>query len=366
MNKSTRFRLVILRNEVDSDHLLWIRACEQLADRVDHVVIDLTKDDWLARFQEGRFDGVLAQPTGWSAAMKALYEERIAHIEECAHLPMIPSVSEIRIYENKRALAHWLRVHGVPHPETHVFEDPVAALAFIRSAAYPLVAKTSLGAGGSGVRILRSAESAAAYVEQTFHGSGAPRDVGPKWRKPGLARRMLRKLTDPAAVFARLREYRLLRNDAQKDHVLFQAFVPHKYEWRVVRIGDSFFAHKKLVAADKASGSLLKEYGDPPKDLLDFARELTDRHGFRSVAVDMFEAPDGGFLVNEIQCVFGQSDPHQMIVDDVPGRYRWLKGKWSFEPGDYTRFECYLLRSEYMLEVLSSAPTTASRAQAVR
>lgn len=365
MDERTRFRLVILRNEVDSDHLLWVRACEHMVDRVDYTIIDLTKDDWQARFNAGRFDGVLAQPTGWSTAMKALYDERIARIRECRHLPMIPSVPEILIYENKRALAHWLRVHGIPHPETHVFTEADPASAFIRTATFPLVAKTSLGAGGSGVRILRSEESAAAYIEQTFNGTGAPRDVGPKWQKPGFTKRLLRKLADPAAVLARLREYRVLQSDAQKDHVLFQAFIPHTFEWRVVRIGDSFFAHKKLVHADKASGSLLKEYGDPPRDLLDFTRELTDKHGFRSVAVDIFEAPGGGYLVNEIQCVFGQSDPHQMIVNDVPGRYRWVNEGWLFEPGDFNRFECYLLRSEYMLDLLSAASSRTSSVHCV-
>lgn len=363
MSDPARFRLVILRNEVDSDHLLWIQACEHMADRVDHSVIDLTKDDWLMRFGEGRFDALLAQPTGWSTAMKEHYDERIAQLGERTRLPMIPSLSEIRIYENKRVLAHWLQANGIPHPETRVFEDPAAAATFLRTATFPLVAKTSLGAGGSGVRILRSVKSAAAYVEQTFNGAGAPRDVGPKWQKPGFAKRVLRKLADPAAMLGRLREYRTLRNDAQRDHVLFQAFIPHTFEWRVVRIGDSFFAHKKLVDAEKASGSLLKEYGDPPKQLLDFTRELTDKHGFRSVAVDIFEAPGGGYLVNEIQCVFGQSDPHQMIVDDVPGRYLWVNGAWLFEPGDFNRFECYLLRLEYMLDVLSAAPTRTSGTQ---
>lgn len=366
MDERSRFRLVILRNEVDSDHRLWIEACEHMADRVEYAVVDLTKDDWQERFTEGRFDGVLTQATGWSAAMKTLYDERIARIRELGEQPMIPSVSEIRIYENKRALAQWLRANAVPHPETRVFEDPVAALDFIRTAELPLVAKTSLGAGGSGVRILRTRESAADYIEQTFNGDGAPRDVGPKWQKPGFAKRVLRKLADPAAVLGRLREYSAMRKDAQKDHVLFQAFIPHSFEWRVVRIGDSFFAHKKLVAAEKASGSLLKEYGDPPKDLLDFMRGLTDTHGFRSVAVDIFEAPGGGYLVNEIQCVFGQSDPHQMIVDGVPGRYRWVNDAWLFEPGDFTRFECFLLRLEYMLELLSSAPMRASSERAVQ
>ncbi len=350
-----RYRLAILRNEMDNDHAHWLKACAQLADRVDCAVIDLLDDDWAIRVAEGRYDGLLTQPTGWSSRTKALYDQRAEMLQRQFALPMIPSWPEIAIYENKRALAAWLKTNGIPHPGTHVFDRSEDAGIFVERSTLPLVAKTSMGAGGSGVRILRSKEQARAYVQRTFHGPGAPRDSGPIWRKPGFFFRVLRKLADPVAVLGRIREYRSIMRDPQNDHVLFQEFVPHTFEWRAVRIGDSFFAHKKLLIADKASGSLLKEYGDPPADLLDFVRKLTDDHGFRSVAIDVFEAPGGGYLVNEVQCVFGQSDPHQMIVDGVPGRYRWANGAWVFEPGEFNRFESYLLRLEHMLAILSTS-----------
>ena len=366
-----RYRLAILRNEMDNDHAHWLKACEHLAERVDHEVVNLLEDKWSSILREGRFDGLLMQPTGWSTRMKALYDKRADMLHRQFALPMVPSWPEIAIYENKRALAAWLKANDIPHPETHVFERADDAVTFLQDTAFPLVAKTSMGAGGSGVRILRSLEEAADYVDRTFHGPGAPRDSGPRWRKKGFAVRALRKLAHPAAVLERLREYRSIQRDPQRDHVLFQQFVPHTFEWRAVRIGDSFFAHKKLVHVDKASGSLLKEYGDPPKALLDFLRKITDNHGFRSVAIDLFEAPGTspgaypGYLVNEVQCVFGQSDPHQMIVNDVPGRYRWMNGAWLFEPGDLNRFESYLLRLEHMLDILSasSPASTAPKAR---
>ncbi len=347
-----RHHLAILGNEVARDHVQWIQACEQLAHRITWDVIDLTADDWWQRVREGPYDGLLTQPTGWSSRMKALYDDRISRIERDLHLPMMPCRAEIMIYENKRALASWLQAHAVPHPETHVFDSPDRALRYLEATTFPLVAKTSMGAGGSGVRVLRSMQEAKKYVLATFHGKGAPRASGPKWRSPGFLPRALRKLSDPSELMARLHVYRSIRNDMQRDHVLFQAFVPHQFEWRAVRIGESFFAHKKLVQGEKASGSLLKEYGDPPLALLDSVLELTQRHGFRSVAVDLFENPAGGYLVNEIQCVFGQSDPYQMLVNGEPGRYRHEQGAWRFEPGDFNRFGSYLLRLEYFLGVL--------------
>jgi len=344
-----RPHLAILRNEVAADHANWLLACAERAYRITHAVIDLSKEGWREAVLNGGFDGLLAQPSGWSAAARDRYAERIAELAQATDLPMIPSAAEIAIYENKRVLASWLAENRIPHPDTRVFDNAEEAVAFVRSAVYPLVAKTSIGAGGRGVRVLQNAEEALGYVDSTFNGQGAPRSTSPKWRGGALLARGLRKLTDPAALIERARNYGTLRADVQRDHVLFQAFVPHSFEWRAVRIGDSFFAHKKLAHDGKASGSLLKGYGDPPKPLLDLVRDITDAHGFRSVAIDLFEDTAGGYLVNEIQCVFGQSDPHQMLVDNVPGRYLWTGTSWEFQAGDFNRFECYLLRLDDLL-----------------
>ena len=77
---------------------------------------------------------------------------------------------------------------------------------------------------------------------------------------------------------------------------------------------------------------------------MDFVKEITDHHNFRSQAVDIFETADGQYLVNEMQCTFGQSDPYQMVIDGEPGRYVYQSGKWIFEAGDFCQFECFLLR----------------------
>ncbi|NLJ42868.1 MAG: hypothetical protein GX431_04355, partial [Bacteroidales bacterium] len=114
------------------------------------------------------------------------------------------------------------------------------------------------------------------------------------------------------------------------------------------RIGDSFFAHKKLKKGEKASGALLKVYDNPPLALLDFVKEITDRHGFYSQAIDIFES-ERGYLVNEMQCIFGQSDPYQMLVDEKFGRYFFNENNWVFEKGDFAKNECYNLRLEFVL-----------------
>ncbi|MCS7035959.1 MAG: hypothetical protein RMJ33_05670 [Saprospiraceae bacterium] len=345
--------LAILQNEVPDDHLLWVHACAERANELTWEVVDITRADWLERMRQGRFDAMLATPPGWNTAFRILFDERLTILHRVLGIPVYPSFEEIQIYENKKYLAYWLEARGIPHPKTWVFYYRDEALDFLSQASFPLVGKTSIGGGGSGVVILKNEKMARQYVENIFSGQGASLQVGPKWRKKGFFGRALRKLLNPQELRQKLQQYRIQRAEVQKDFVILQAYVPHDFEWRVVRIGESFFAHKKLKKGEMASGSLLKGYDNPPLDLFDFAEAITEPYGFLSQAVDLFEAPDGsGYLVNEMQCIFGQSDPYQMLVDGQMGRYRRQNGQWMFEPGDFNRIECFALRVEHVLQLL--------------
>lgn len=229
-----------------------------------------------------------------------------------------------------------------------MFYDRGEALRFANEKKYPFVAKANIGASGSGVMILHNRPEAEKYISDTFSGKGAHRRSGPNLDKGGFLKRGFHYVTHPADIHKKLFVYKKVKSDVQTDFVIFQEYIPHEFEWRVVRIGDSFFAHKKLKAGEKSSGSLLKNYDNPPVDVLDFVRQITDRYGFSSQAIDIFESTRG-YLVNEMQCIFGQSDPYQMLVDDKPGRYRYVKDRWHFEEGDFAKNACYNLRLEFAL-----------------
>lgn len=349
-----KLRLAILQNEVPDDHILWEHACAEHADVLDWEVVDITRADWMRRMRAGRFDAMLATPPGWSTPFRIQFDERITILNKVLGIPIYPSFEEIQVYENKKYLSYWLEANDIPHPGTWVFYYEDEALDFVQNAKIPLVGKTSIGGGGSGVTIIKSREEAVAYVKNTFSGKGTSLDVGPKWRKKGFMKRVLKKLLHPTEFRQKLQQYKFQRSEVQKDFVILQEHIPHEFEWRAVRIGDSFFAHKKLVKGDKASGSLLKGYDNPPLRLFDFVEEVTDRRGFLSQAVDFFELPDGRYLINEMQCIFGQSDPYQMLVDGQPGRYRRIGGQWVFEPGDFNRIECFAARVEHVLALLQN------------
>ncbi|MCB9284860.1 MAG: hypothetical protein H6563_12355 [Lewinellaceae bacterium] len=350
MNKK---KLAILRNEVAEDHLDWVNACKEMSQIVDYQIIDITLEDWMEQITSQSFDGLLALPSGWTTPFKTLYDERLYILHTILGYPIFPSMEEIQIYENKKYLSYWLKANKVPHPRTWVFYHEKEALQFLKTATLPLVAKMSIGGGGNGVQILKTRGAVRHYILKTFSGHGTTQSVGPKWRNKGFFKRVIHKLRHLQELKNKFIQYQHLRSEVQKDFVLFQEFIPHTFEWRAVRIGDSFFAHKKLIKGEKASGSLLKGYENPPLELMDFLKAVTDKRGFLSQAVDMFEPEKGQYLVNEMQCIFGQSDPYQMLVDGTPGRYRNIQGKWVFEPGDFNRNASFLLRLEYFLEILS-------------
>lgn len=344
-----KIKAVILRNEQAEDHLLWIRACEKLMDKISCRVVNLTSDTWLAEIRSEPFDILLAKPGGMTSVFKQLYDERIYILGKVLQYRIFPSPDEIFIYENKRFLSYWLKANSIPHPNTRVFYDISEAEEFLKNTTYPVVGKVNIGASGAGVTILKNEDMAKQYLKQIFGGKGAYRRHGPNFGTGQWLPRALFYVRHPSGISSKIETYSTISKDFQKGFVLFQEYIPHSFEWRVVRIGDSFFAHKKLKSGEKASGSLLKSYCDPPHALLDFVKEITDRHMFFSQAVDVFESKHS-YLVNEMQCIFGQSDPYQMMVNGKPGRYRYSNAKWVFEEGDFNSNECYDARVLWLIE----------------
>jgi len=280
--------LAILRNELSDEHELWVQACKAHHKELEFDVINLTKNNWLEQILAKEYDFYLCKPPGINSLYKQLYDERVMILSMELALPIYPTLTEILIYENKRFLSYWLAVNRLPHPKTWVFYDKKEALATLRNYALPLVAKVNIGASGSGVTICRSWKQVEDYIEDVFSVKGASQRWGPNLTKGKLLQRGIHYIFKPADIGRKLERYKRKRNERQTGFVLFQEFVEHEYEWRVVAIGDSYFAHKKLKIGDKASGSTLKKYDNPPLKLLDFARSIMERFGFYSQAIDLF------------------------------------------------------------------------------
>lgn len=348
-----KIKVAILKNEDPIDHRPWVDACNDYKEDLSYKVIDLSSSNWLNEIIE--FDPVvcLLKPSGKTSLFRQQYQERVEIIEKDLGLKIFPTYNEVRIYENKRYFAYWAMANDVPHPPTYVYYSKIEALSHIKSCAFPLVAKLNVGASGKGVKILSNIADARKYISAAFN-EGIASKTGPKLKSGKLIQRAWQKLTHPTELKNRLKTYSSIAKDRQKGFLIFQDYISHDFEWRAVRIGDSFFAHKKLKVGEKTSGTLLKDYENPPLELMDFVKRITDQFNFRSVAVDIFEDHKGNYLINEIQCIFGQSDPYQMLVDNKPGRYLYLNDTWVFEEGDFNKNQSFNLRVEYIIKTLRS------------
>ena len=319
----------------------WIKAFEK--EGIQYFKVDLEKNDWMEQIQSDSFDFMIVVPHGFLSYKKQMFDEKVYVIKFVLGIKIYPSYQELLIYENKRLLSYWLKANNIPHPETNVFYDFKSAIEFIDKCKFPIVAKSNIGAAGSGIHILKNYSAAKGILIQTFKGKGLPRRKGPNFNKKNVYRRIIAKLSDFNFLVKKLNQYRNIQSDRDKHNILFQEFIPHDHEWKNVRIGDSFFSHKKIVKNEKASGTGIKIFTKPPESLLNFVKEITDKHNLSSLSIDLFEKEEGKYLVNEVQTYFGQPYKYLMAIEDKPGRFIYVDGKWIFESGDFnTNHSCDL------------------------
>lgn len=335
-------RVAILRNEDPNSGSKWERACKKADIKYD--IIDLSSYEWLELIQKKEYDFFLLKPSGSVLHFKNMYDERLYIICKTLGYKTFPSYEECYIYENKKLLSYYLDATKTPHPKTNVFYNKQEALSFLKSVSFPIVSKTSIGASGSGVQVIKKLEDAQKYVDKAFSKKGIRRQFGPN-RVIGSPKKWLTKaLQSPSYLRKKLKEYFFIYKHSERDYVIFQEFIPHEFEWRAVKIGESYFAHKKVKHGEKASGSKGIDYVAPPESLLNFVNELCTKHNFNFMAIDIFEDGMGGYLVNELQTIFGHVQDYILEIEGVPGRYLYKNSQWIFEPGNFNANESYDLR----------------------
>lgn len=346
-----KLKFAIIKNELEDSHLVWEKACKKHS--VDCEIIEFTRETWLKEINKEKYDCFLACPSYLTSQYKTLYDERLYILHRVLGYNIFPGYEEILLHENKRLLAYWLQANQLPHPKTYVFYSEDEARDFINHTTYPVVVKSNIGASGKGVKILRNKSSALKYTAAIFSKKGVRQRIGPNLKMGDTWRRLKRFISDSQHRASRLKEYRRLYHDPQKHFVFFQEYIPHDFEWRVVRIGDSYFGHQKTKYGDMASGTKGIDYIEPPEKLMDMVRNTCETYGFYSMAIDLFEDGNNGYLINEMQTIFGHVQEYILEVDGKPGRYRFLDNKWQFEAGMFNTNLSYDLRLEAAIQRLN-------------
>lgn len=301
-------------------HKSYISACRELG--ISYRLIDISGSDWIDRIQRSKCDAFLVWPSSVPTPLKDMFDDRIRIMVEDLGKVIYPSLKETWLYESKRRQHYWLTANGIPHPKTWVFYGLADALNFISDHPLPLVLKTNSGGAASGVYILRDRKLAHKTIRAAF--------------KAGIRIRR----NDPL--------------DRQRGAVYLQEYFKDFREWRMVRIGESYFGHLKERIGDFHSGSGKVGWEAPSRKMLDFLHMVTEKGVFTSMDVDVFETSDG-LLVNELQTVFGAGiSIDQTRKEGKPGRFLNQNGKWIFQPGDFARNACSNLRVEHLVARLFS------------
>lgn len=307
---------------MDADFYFCYNIAACLARGLRYRRVDLDEPDWMDLVRDARCDYWLVYPSSSLAVQKLMHDEKLLAMERDLGCRLVPRFDELWMWESKRRMHLWLAAHGVPHPRTLVFSDRDAARAHALSCSLPVVLKTDIGAGSSGVVVAKTREEATRLVERMFGKGVIPKGMHSANRQWG--------------------------------YVVIQDFVPHDHEYRVVRIGRYFLCRRKTRVGDFASGAGRIDWHRPEPEVLDFVEALTDRGGFRSMAVDLFivKGEDGRdrYLVNELQALFGRIENEKKTNEAMGRWYRGEDGSWSFESGYFYQHACADLRVEMILD----------------
>lgn len=315
-----------------------IKACESLG--VDYEVVDIVSANWVENVKKSEADGFYCPSNCISQELKTIQDERYYFVSQVMNRPIYPDFTGLYIHESKRNMASWLETFDYPHAKTQTFTSRKEALEYLNHCHFPIVTKANVGSGASKVVIVKRKTKAIRMMKQCLSDSIIA------FLKPGLTyrRNFISKF---------LPKFRDLRN-RQSYYFIVQEYIPNVvHEWRILKIGDSYMGHQKLIKGDFASGSGKVGWVAPPRELLNLVHGICERGGFYCMDVDIFETKDGKYIINELQASFGSYADYQMSIDGHHGRYLYKNGDFVFEEGDFNVYGSVKLKLEHFISILS-------------
>ena len=121
------------------------------------------------------------------------------------------------------------------------------------------------------------------------------------------------------------------------------------------KIGDYYFGFEKIIIGEFHSGSQNLDYGMPPDNCLELAKEVTEKYNFKYVSIDIFLTSDGLYLINEIQPYFAQKDEEPFRINNKTGAlfFDEFDRKWKFEKGKFCKNNLSNLRIKEIIKQLN-------------
>lgn len=224
----------------------------------------------------------------------------ISMLEKETSIAVYPSTSTCCTFDEKIAQNGLFRLQGIRTPETWLFLDRESALRFAESdRKWPLVQKSSQGAGSSGVALVQSKVELLKKIDGVFPPFSLLR--------PSLCRRIFNR---SVRVLRTIRGRSCMADVLRPlPYIYLQEFVSTDgADYRITVIGNRAFGFRRKNRPDdfRASGSGLIEY-DPTHIALEAVQTafaISRKNHFQSMAYDFLKTPDGELLCLEISYGF--------------------------------------------------------------
>ncbi len=297
----------------DEDWLAAFQAaCETLG--LESRIIPIQRSDWLR--QTSDLDAFVWRPHMCEPSTMSEIRTKMPLLESTG-IRCFPNSLMLWLYDDKIRETYFLRQHGYPMPQTFVSFDEQEARDFVRTARYPLVAKTHMGAAACGVTLVHSPGDAERLVRRVF----VPQTVWDKALVKFYFEPMLSK-----GNFLVARRFRF--RDVCPRYVYFQEFIPADGDWRITTLGSdliSCFVRRNRPGDFRASGGGVFEELDEkdlPTEACDLALHISNRHGFTSMAYDFMQSSKG-WVIGEMSYTFALNPIYtQTLFSRVAGVYR--------------------------------------------
>ena len=303
-------------------HSSFVKACQEL--NVSYKVLDFFSKDWLLHIKSKKVDFLIVRPSVQYTPWKDMFDNRLRLLQNNYEIPIFPNLNELWIWENKLRTLEFLKINKLPHPKSYIFYELDEIFDFSSKCNYPIVYKASSGSGSSGVKILHNYSQVKKIVKKVFN-------VG-------------------------IRSYRKHKLDKEHGFLILQDYLPNVKEWRIIRIGDYYFGFEKIIIGEFHSGSQNFDYGMPPDNCLELAKEVTEKYNFKYVSIDIFLTSDGLYLINEIQPYFAQKDDRELLrINNKTGAlfFDEFDRKWKFEKGKFCKNNLSNLRIKEIIKQLN-------------
>lgn len=304
-------------------HRFFIKACREL--KISYKVINFFSNKWYEEVNQSNIDILFMRPSVQYSPWKEMFDNRLRILLSNIKIKIHPNVESLWIWESKLRTLEWLKINNIPHPKSEIYYDEQEIVSSINSFRLPIVYKSNIGSGSSGVKIITRKKDLKKIVRKVF--------------KKGI------------------RTYRKHFLDKEHGFIILQEFLADAREWRIVRIGDYYFGFEKIISGNFHSGSHSFGYGMPPLACLDLVKDLTDKHDFRYISIDLFITKNNEIFVNEIQPYFAQKNDRELLVINGNSgalKYDEKNKEWKFKAGKFCSNNMANLRIKEVLKEFNS------------